>query len=57
MVHQHPAKTECFGKIWLSEKSDQEWLSANEISVFFNRQYFVNRLIPDFDFWLVDRHE
>ena len=57
MVHQHPAKTECFGKIWFSEKSDQEWLSANKISVFFNRQYFVNRLISDFDFWLVDRHE
>ena len=35
----------------------QKWLSANEISVFFNRQYFTNRLIYDFDFWHVDRHE
>ena len=35
------------------------WFSllANKISVFFNRQYFTNRLISDFDFWLVDRHE
>ena len=29
----------------------------NEISVFFNRQYFTNRLISDFNFWHVDRHE
>ena len=35
----------------------EKWLSANEISVFFNRQYFTNRLISDFDFWHVDRHE
>ena len=28
----------------------QKWLSANEISVFFNHQYFTNRLISDFDF-------
>ena len=34
----------------------QKWLSANEISVFFNRQYFTNRLISDFDFWHIDRH-
>ena len=26
----------------------QKWFSANEISVFFNRQYFINRLINDF---------
>ena len=25
-------------------------LLDNEISVFFNRQYFINRLISDFDF-------
>ena len=31
--------------------------SASEISVFFNRQYFTNRLISDFDFWHVDRPE
>ena len=35
----------------------QKWLLANEISVFFNRQYFINRLIYDFDFWHADRHE
>ena len=29
----------------------------NEISVFFNRQYFSNRLMSDLDFWNVDRHE
>ena len=56
MVHQHSAKTACLGKIWFSSYS-QKWLSANEISVFFNRQYFTNRLISDFDFWHVDRHE
>ena len=38
-------------------KLSQKWVSAHEISVFFNRQYFINRLISDFDFWLVDRHE
>ena len=32
----------------------QRWLSANEILVFFNRQYFTNRLISDFDFWQVE---
>ena len=26
----------------------QKWLLANETSVFFNRQYFINRLISDF---------
>ena len=52
----YSAKTACLGKIWFSSYS-QKWLSANEISVFFNRQYFTNRLISDFDFWHVDRHE
>ena len=28
-----------------------------DISVFFNRQYFTNISISDFDFWHVDRHE
>ena len=28
---------------------------ANEISVFFNHQYFINRLMSDFDFWHVYR--
>ena len=55
VVHQHPAKTACLGKIWFSSYS-QKWLLANEISVF-NRQYFANKLIYDFDFWHVDRHE
>ena len=35
----------------------QKCLSASEISVFFNCQYFINRLISDFDFWHVDRYE
>ena len=56
MVHQHSAKTACLGKIWFSSYS-QKWLSANEISVFFNRKYFTNRLISDFHFWHVDKHE
>ena len=51
-------KTAYIGKIWLSIYYGQKWLSANEISVFFNRQYFINRLISDFDFWNVaDWHE
>ena len=50
------AKTACLGKAWFSSYS-QKWLPANEISIFFNRQYFTNTLIPHFDFWHVDRHE
>ena len=42
---------------WEKSAYSQKWLSANEISVFFNHQYFTNRLISDFDFWHVDRHE
>ena len=49
------ANTACSAEIWFSNYS-QKWLSANEFSVF-NRQYFINRLISDFDFWLVDKHE
>ena len=30
---------------------------GNEISVVFNCQYFIIRLISDFDFWHVDRSE
>ena len=56
MVHQHSAKTACMGKFWFSLEN-QKWLSANEISVFFIRQYFTNRLISDFDFYHLDRHE
>ena len=56
MVHEQFAKTTCLGKIWFSSYC-QKWLSANEISVFFNCEYFTNRLISDFDFWHVDRHE
>ena len=33
------------------------WFSANEISVFLNHQYFINRLMFDFDFWYKNRHE
>ena len=56
MIHWHSAKTACFGKIWFLSYS-QKRLLANEISVFFNHQYFTNRVISDFDFWHVDRHE
>ena len=52
MVHLHFAKTACLGKILFSSYS-QKWLSASEISVFFNRQYFTNRFLSDFDFWHV----
>ena len=34
-----------------------KWLSANEISVFVNHQYFINRLVSDFDVWNVDSYE
>ena len=56
MIHQHSAKTECLGKFLFSSYS-QKWFLANEISVFFNCQYFTNILISDFDFWHVDRHK
>ena len=56
MVSWHYRKTVSLGKIWFSNYS-QKLLSTNEISMFFNRQYFINRLISDFDFWHVDRHE
>ena len=49
MVHQHSAKTAYLGKIWFSSYSPK-WLSVNEFSVFFNRQYFINKLISDVDF-------
>ena len=45
-----------FRKIWYSSSS-QKCLSASEISVIFNCQYFINRLISDYDFLHVDRHE
>ena len=44
------AKTAYLGKIWFSSYG-QNW------PVVFNPQYFINRLISDFDFWNVDRHE
>ena len=50
------AKAACLRKTWFSSYS-QKWLPANEISIFFNHQYFTNRLISHFDFWHVDRHE
>ena len=34
-----------------------KWLSVSESSLSFNHQYFINRLISDFDFWNVDRRE
>ena len=36
---------------------DQKWLSTNEISIFFNRQYFIYRLMCRFNFWNVDKNE
>ena len=53
MVHQHSAKTACSGSQVIAKNVSR----ANEISVFFNCQYFTNRLMSDFDFWYVDRHE
>ena len=41
---------------WFSS-SGQKWLSAYEILVFFNCQYFIIIVISDFDFWLVNGHE
>ena len=38
----------------LSQVIAKNGSSANEISVFFNCQYFIIRLISDFDFWHVD---
>ena len=52
----HSAKTACLEKFWFSSYS-QNWLLVNEISVFFNCQYFANRLTSDFDFWHLDRYE
>ena len=49
-------ETACLGKTWFSSYS-QKWLLANEISVFFNCQYFTNRFRSHFDFWHVDRNE
>lgn len=48
--------TACLEKIWLSSYG-QNWLSAKEISVFFCRQYFINRLMSGFEFWNVVRHK
>ena len=42
---------------FLSSSYSQKCLLANEISVFFNHQYFFNRSSSDFDIWHVDRHE
>ena len=49
-------KTGCLAKI-LSSSYSRKCLLANEISVFFNHQYFFNRSSSDFDIWHVDRHE
>ena len=35
----------------------QRWFLVIEIPVCFNCQYFTNRLISNFDFWHVDKHE
>ena len=56
MIHWNSVKTACLEKVWFSSYS-QKCFSANEISVFFNHQYLVNRLISDFDFWHINTHE
>ena len=57
MVFYHSAKTAYLGKMCFSSYYGQKWLSTKAISIFFNCQYFINRLISDFDVWNVDRHE
>ena len=49
-------KLHAWKKSWFSSYSPK-WLSTIEISVFFNCQYFINRLISDFGFCHADRHE
>ena len=44
------------------EKSGSQVVTKNgsrpvRFQYYFNRQYFINRLISDFDFWHLDRHE
>ena len=56
MIHLHSVKIGCLAKI-LSSSYSQKCLLANEISLFFNHQYFFNRSSSDFDIWHVDRHE
>ena len=41
-------------KLHTWEKYGSQWLLANKISLFFNCQYFTNRLISHFEFWHVD---
>ena len=41
----------------VSQVITKKWLLANEISLFFNCQYFTNRLVSHFDFWHVGRDE
>ena len=48
--------TECLAKV-LSSSYSRKCLLANEISVFFNHQYFFNSSSSDFDIWHVDRHK
>ena len=53
----HSVKTTYYmpGKNVVRNLYGQKWLSANEASVFFNCQYFIKRLIYDFNFWNVDK--
>ena len=55
MVHQHSVKTACLEKIWFSSYSQKMALGQWDFSILC--QYFTNRLISDFDFGHVDRHE
>ena len=45
------------GKNLVFKLYGQNLVSAIEVSVFFNCQNFINRLISDYDFWNVDWHE
>ena len=50
MVLQHFAKIVCL-------EGDLALKLGKKGSVFFNCHYFISKLISDFDFWNLDRHE
>ena len=54
-IQKRSTKTAYLEKICLSSYIQN--LPANEISVFFNRQYFNNGLASDFGFLNVDRNQ
>ena len=44
-------------KLHTWEKYGSQVVAKNGSQPFFNHQYFISRLISDFDFWHVDKHE